>query len=58
MSALEWWLSDWEPMVIGAAGRYDYSIPAWYSYVVLPAPRWRPLPLPPLKLTNAEHPQQ
>lgn len=35
---LVFWLSDWEPMVIAAAGRYDYSIPAWYSYVVLPRP--------------------
>jgi hypothetical protein len=33
---MTWWLSDWEPLIIGAAGRWDYSIPAYYSYIVLP----------------------
>ncbi len=34
---MEWWLSDWEPIVLGnLGGRWSYRVDIWFSYVVLP----------------------
>ncbi len=34
---MTWWLSDWEPIVLGnIGGRWCYEIEPWFNYVVLP----------------------